>query len=75
MGYVIRKASTAKSKYCVTHFDKLKKKFLEDVKVTVQLEEIPLELVINWDQTGIKIIPIGLYIMEKEGANRDFWSL
>ena len=40
MGYVTRKASTAKSKYSVTHFDELKTKFLEDVKVTVQLEEI-----------------------------------
>ena len=70
MGYVTRKASTAKSKYSVTHFDELKKQFLEDVKVIVQFEEIPSELVLNWDQTGIKMVPTGLYTMEKEGAKR-----
>lgn len=35
-----------------------------DTKTIVEIEEIPHDLVINWDQTGIH------YIMEKEGAKR-----
>ena len=32
--------------------------------------EIPPELVINWDQTGIKIVPVSSWTMEKKGAKR-----
>ena len=71
MGYVTRKASTAKSKYSVTHFDELKKQFLEDVKVIVQFEEIPSELVLNWDQTGIKMVPTGLYTQWKRKVQNE----
>ena len=57
MGYVLRKASIAKSKYNMENFEALKEAFLNDVRAIVELEEIPCELVLNWDQTGIKIIP------------------
>ena len=32
--------------------------------------EIPPELVINWDQMGIKIVPVSSWTMEKKGAKR-----
>ena len=34
------------------------------------MEEIPYDLVINWDQTGIHYVPVGSWTMEKEGAKR-----
>ena len=34
------------------------KSFLEDVATTVSMEEIPADLILNWDQTGIKIVPL-----------------
>ena len=49
MKFVKRKASTDKSKYTV-----VKKSFLDDATSTVAMEEIPPELVLNF-QTGIKI--------------------
>ena len=32
--------------------------------------EIPPELVINWDQMGIKIVMVSSWTMEKKGAKR-----
>ena len=36
----------------------------------MEIEEIPSELVINWDQTGINYVPSHSYRMEKEGTKR-----
>ena len=35
------------------------------------MEEIPDELVINRDQTGIKYVPVSQWMMEWKGAKRD----
>lgn len=34
------------------------------------MEEIPLELILNWDQTGIKIMPCSTWTMDQQGAKR-----
>ena len=36
----------------------------------VAMEDIPLELVLNWDQRGIKIVPSSDWTMEQQGAKR-----
>lgn len=51
-------------------FAQLKKSFLADVVATITMEEIPAELILNWDQTGIKIVPSSTWTMEQKGANR-----
>ena len=45
----------------------MKQQFPLDIKVVL---EIPSELVINWDQTGINYVPSDSYTMEKEGTKR-----
>ena len=60
MNFVQRKVTTAKSKYAIVDFDHLKAEFLEDVVTTVEVEEIPLKLILNWDQTGIRIVTSNL---------------
>ena len=67
---MLRKATSAKSKYTVDNFKEVKSQFLGDVVATVELEEIPAQLILNWDQTGIKIIPTSSWTMEKEGSKR-----
>ena len=57
MNYVQRKGTTAKSKYSEVKFAEKKKEFLEELRATVEMEEIPPELILNWDQTGIKLVP------------------
>lgn len=34
------------------------------------MEDIPFDLIINWDQTGIHYVPVGSWTMEKEGSKR-----
>ena len=45
----------------------MKKSFLGDVVATVTTEEIPAELIMNWDQTGVKLVPSSSWTMEKQG--------
>lgn len=70
MNFVKRKATTSKSKHTVANFDQLKQALLDDIVTTVEMEEIPLELVLNWDQTGIKIVPASSWTMDVSGAKR-----
>ena len=70
MNFVQRKVTTAKSKYAITDFDRVKTEFLEDVVATVEMEEIPPELILNWDQTGIRIVPSNSWTMDQQGVRR-----
>ena len=59
-----------KAKVTVEDFEAHKKQCLFDIMATVEMQEIPPELIINWDQTGIKIVPVSSWMMEKRGAKR-----
>ena len=70
MNFVKRKSTTAKSKMNVEAFAELKEEFLSNVEATIDMEEIPAELVLNWDQTGIRIVPSSMWTMDKQGSKR-----
>ena len=70
MKFVKRKATTAKSKFSNANFAEVKKEFLNDLAAIVELEEIPPQLVLNWDQTGIKLVPVSSHTMDRQGCNR-----
>ena len=55
----------------VEKFEALKTGFLLDAKNIVNFEEIPPDLIINWDQAGINYVPVGSWTMEKEGTRRE----
>ena len=67
MKYVQRKATTSKSKCSLVAFEEKKVEFLDAVAEAVIMEEIPAELVLNWDQTGIKLVPSSVWTMERQG--------
>ena len=69
MGMVKRRANT-KTKVIVEDFDKLKMLFLLDIKNVVQMDEVPAQLIINWDQIGINYIPTSNWTMEQVGSKR-----
>ena len=66
MGFVKRRAST-KAKVSIENFEQVKVQFLLDIKAVVEMEDIPFDLIINWDQTGIHYVPVGSWTMDKEG--------
>ena len=49
----------------MANFRELKEAFLAHVTTAVTMEEIPPELILNWDQTGIKPVPCSSWTMEK----------
>ena len=69
MNFVKRRGGSTK-KICVTNFPELKEQFLLDIMASVSMEEIPYDLVINWDQTGLHVVPGSKWTMEKKGSNR-----
>ena len=69
MGMVKRRVNT-KAKVDVEEFETLKDEFLLSIKTIVSLNEIPLDLIINWDQTGINYVLMLSLTMEMEGSNK-----
>lgn len=49
----------------------MKQGFLSDIKNIVSLKEIPPDLINNWDQTSINYVPIGSWMMQKEGVGKE----
>jgi len=51
-------------------FEELKKLYLLEFNNVVEMDEIPSELVINWDHSGINYIPVASWTMAEEGSKR-----
>ena len=51
----------------MSEFEVMKQQFLADIAAEVIISEIPHDLVINWDPTGINIIPTGDWTMHMSG--------
>ena len=43
-----------------------KQTFLSDILETVSMNDIPEDLIFNWDQTGINLVPGALWTMDKK---------
>jgi len=47
-----------------------KKEFLYQLVTVAQMEEIPVALILNWDQTGYRFVSSPSLIMDKKGVKR-----
>ena len=71
MGYVKRKATTKSTPgMSDKEFEEVKANFLKQIARMVKLREIPDSLIINLDQTGIKLVPTEDWTMAAEGSRR-----
>ena len=66
MGFRKRKGTNA-GKISVSHFEEVKEYFLADITAEVLMNDIPDELIINWDQTPLHIVPTGNWTMHQAG--------
>ena len=69
MGFTKRRASST-SKVLPFNFKELQEDFLTTIKAVVEMEEVPREMIINWDQTEIKVCPSCTWTMELRGTKR-----
>ena len=51
------------------NFEELKASFLEQVSTTMIMDEIPPELIVNLDQTGLNLIPSSSWTMDQRGTH------
>ena len=71
MGYVKRKATTKSTPGMSNKdFEEVKTKYLDQITRVVKLREIPDKMIINLDQTGLKLVPSGEWTMAVEGSKR-----
>ena len=54
----------------VKNFDQTKADFLPGIATTLTMEEIPAELIFNWDQTGLNLVPASNWTMEIRGSRQ-----
>ena len=69
MNYVKRRSSST-AKVSLDNFDQLKSQFIFDIQSIVEMEKIPSNMIINWDQTAIKYVPVSNWTMADEGSQR-----
>ena len=67
MGFVKRKASTS-ARLPVQDFDTIKISFLERIVTALKTHSIPKALIINLDETGLKLVPVSSWTLEQQGA-------
>ena len=70
MGYVKRKALTKTGSLSNEEFEQRRQHYLLEISGMVKTKNIPEELVPNWDQTGLNILPVGKWTLEKAGSSR-----
>ena len=71
MGFVKRKVTTeARTGLTQEEFAAVKRKYLQQIKKAVKDGKIPPEFVINWDQTGINVVPSSQWTQAEKGASR-----
>ena len=77
MGFVKRKATTkANQKMTKEKFQEEKKSYLDQIVAVVVMNDVPHSLIINLDQTGMKLVPAGDWTMAPIGKQkgRDYWA-
>lgn len=65
-----QRRGTTKAKVSVKEFEKVKTEFLQEIIDVVKMEEIPEQLIFNWDQTGLNLVPVSSWTMEEKGSKR-----
>lgn len=69
MNYTKRRCTTKYSMPPANFFQE-KSKFLQDVVDLVKMEDVPAELIFNWDQTGLNLVPASPWTMASKGSKR-----
>ena len=69
LNFVKRRGSST-AKVTVQNYEELKQQFLLDIRAVVEMEEIAPQLVFNWDQTGISVVPGSAWTMDLKGSKR-----
>ena len=65
---MVKRKSTKAAKKLPADFDDQKERFLSRIGAAIRTHNIPGELVINIDETPLRIVPVDKWTLEEEGA-------
>lgn len=65
----MKRKGTKAARKIPNDFEFIRMEFLAEVK-TVSDYDIPPELICNFDQTNVNIVPVGDYTLEKSGSKQ-----
>lgn len=65
----MKRKGTKAARKIPNDFEFIRMEFLAEVK-TVSDYDIPPELIINFDQANVNIVPVGDYTLEKSGSKQ-----
>ena len=51
-----------------SRFEELKEQCLLDIKAAVEIINVPIDLIMNWDHTGVNIVPGSKWTIEEKEA-------
>ena len=52
------------------NFTREKERFLQEIIDVIEMEEVPPELIFNWDQKGLNLVPASSWTMATKGSKR-----
>lgn len=65
-----KRRANSKTKMLPNNFAEIRDNYLIDVQSVVEMEDIPSDLVMNWDQPAVHLVPSSSWTMEKKGTKR-----
>ena len=65
-----RRTGTTQAKITPKDFEEHRVNFLQEITDIVTMENIPPHLIINWDQTGLYLVPSSNWTMAEKGKKR-----
>ena len=65
-----RRVGTTQAKISPERFKELELQFLQDIVDVMKMEDIPPQLIFNWDQTGLNLVPASNWTMAQMGQKR-----
>ena len=67
---LVKRRGTTKSRLQLSddQFKKVQRSYLAEVVHVAKANNIPPQLIINWDQTGLNVVPTSSWTMEEQGS-------
>ena len=63
-----KRRANSKTKMLIENFAEMRDNYLIDIQSVIEMEDIPSDLVINWDQTAIQLVPSSSWTIERKGT-------
>ena len=68
--HLVTRRGNSTAKLEIKDFEEKKAKYLKEIETLVDKHDIPPQLIINWDHTGIHLVPVRRWTMAEKGSDK-----